>query len=121
MKLIPKIVISGITAVSITSTITGYFVIAGISDAMSKNVDNRLAGDSLFAATRISERQAQIRSVTQIISQTKGVASASTETRIFYFQCGKNDQPALSLLHLKQDSGNFTETVRFLWLIYSQT
>jgi len=76
MKLLPKLVISGIVAVGMAMGATGYFVISSINTDMSQRLSNRLAGDTRFAASRITDKRDQISAITQVVSQAREIRKA---------------------------------------------
>jgi len=71
VKLLSKLVISGIFAVGLAMGSTGYFVISSISTDMTLRLSNRMAGDTHFAAARIADKQDQIGAITKIIAQAR--------------------------------------------------
>lgn len=76
MKLIPKVVLASMLAVTLSMAATGFVVLTKIQSNMLETVNRRLSGDAFFAVSRVTDKQEQIRKITRAISRTRKITKA---------------------------------------------
>ncbi len=76
MKLIPKVVLVSMLAVSLSMAATGFVVLTKIQSNMLETVNRRLAGDAFFAVSRVTDKQEQVRKITRAISRKRKLIQA---------------------------------------------
>jgi len=76
VKLVPKLVSVVTVAVVLTMVGIGALVISSIRLDMETIVANRLAGDTLFALSRVKEKQQQISALTQVVATRREIAKS---------------------------------------------
>ncbi len=76
MKLITKVVLTCMLAVTLSMAATGFVVLTKIQSNMLETVNRRLAGDAFFAVSRVTDKQEQIRKITRAISRKRKITKA---------------------------------------------